>query len=381
MATASELAQSWLQSGGGKSSPGSDSASSNESLAAGPAEEMSPATDDQDTEVLAENSTVDDFLAESGDTPSDSSKSPKDAKAASNKEKPTSETSAKEVITVTDEKGQKRKVEIDFSDRERIRKAFSMESGARKWQAERDAALNTKKQAEAKLGEIQGNWNKLDEAYQQSGLEGMYDLVKGPGAFKQHVAKQVEKALFLQKASPAEREQLLAQEAQELSRQELDKLRKDNEDFKKQVVQEREVAETRSLESKIHPVFEKYRFADKLGDSNDEHIFDQMLWKTSMDRLEEAENAGVDVTPELIHKEFSEVAQRIRKRIGVQAEKKASKVIETKKREATENVQSKMMSGYKSGSLGQEARDLINNGNLTGLMKNWGKYGGLFQKK
>lgn len=380
MAGTSDLVQGWLNSGGKANSP----EQAEQALTSESPQDFSEATEDMDTEVRAENSTLEDMLPGEGeDTPSDSPEKDKSAaKASSDKSnKPSQETSTKEVITVTDEQGRKRKVEIDYSNKDRIKKAFSMEAGARKWQVERDNALGKAKVVESKLGEIQTNWNKLDDAYQAGGAEGLYDLIHGQGAFKQHVTKQVERAKFLENASPSEREKLLAQDAQEASRREVDKLRKDNEEFKKQVMSERETAETRSLESKIHPVFDKYRFADRLGDTGDEHIFDQMLWKTSMDRLEEHEQNGVEITPELVNKEFSEVAQRIRKRIGVQAEKKATKVIESKKREATENVQSKVMSGYKTGGVGKEARDLIDSGNLTGLLKNWGKYGGLFQNK
>jgi predicted ATPase with chaperone activity len=109
-------------------------------------------------------------------------------------------------------------------------------------------------------------------------------------------------------------------------------------------------------------------------------MFDEMLWNTALKRLEPYEEKGLDLTPELVEREFYNVSKALRSRIGLQAEKKASKAIEQKKREATENVQSKVMSGYKTEGAAQEARGLIDSNNLTGLLKNWGKYGSLFKK-
>lgn len=343
--------------------------------------EMSPATADSETEVRAEDSTVEDSLpGEHGDAPKDSSdaKQPvaKDAKQAN---QPTPE---REVITVTDEKGRRRKVEIDYSNRERIRKAFEMEAGARKWQAERDQASQKEKAVTGKLGEIESNWNLLEKAFSQGGVEGVVDLLEGrKGAYQDTMKKSWERQKFLESASPEEIKALNAQEAFEHQRRENERIRKENEDFKKQITSERETAELRSLESRVHPVFNKYRFADKLGDETDEHMFDEMLWNTALKRLEPYEEKGLDLSPELVEKEFAAVAKSLRSRIGVQAEKRASRTVEQKKQEATENVQAKVMSGYKTGGSAKEARDLIQSGNLTGLLKQWGKYGSLFNGK
>jgi flagellar hook protein FlgE len=332
----------------------------------------STALDDYGTDVKSEDSTQEDLLPGGEDTPPDSQEKAQ-AKADS---KPG--TSDKEIITVTDEQGNRKKVEIDYSNREALKKAVLLSNGARKWQAERDKAIESKKGIESELGQIKQDWATLDQAFQQ-GPEALFDLLSGrKGAFSEHIIKHNEKQEFLKYATPEELKALEAQERADRQAKELEELRKDNEKFKKQVMSEKEQAEEKALESKIHPVFSKYRFADKLGDAQDEHLFDKMLWTASMERLEQYEEQGLTVTPELIDKEFRAVASSIRKRINVQAEKKAGKVVEQKKREATENVQAKVMSGYKSGGTANEARDLMQKGDLTSLLKGWGKYGSLF---
>lgn len=342
----------------------------------------SQATADSELEVRSENSTQEGLLDGSDDTPQDSS-STVSKEASSTKPNATSKTpELKEVITVTDESGRKRKIEIDYSNKEATKKAHLLAAGARKWQAERDQALQGGKQFQAELQEVKSNWNTLESAYKQGGVEGLVDLLEGrQGAFRDQVRRETEKQKFLENASPEELRTHEAQEASKKQARELESIRRENAEFKKQVETERETAELRSLESKIHPSFSKYRFADKLGDADGEHMFDEMLWNTALKQLEPYEEKGIDISPELIEKTFSTVARSIRNRIGAQAEKKATRVVEQKKQEATENVQAKLMSGYKSDGRAQEARDLINNGNLTGLLKGWNKYGSLFGQK
>lgn len=335
----------------------------------------SEALEDYGTEAKSDDSTTEDLLPGSDDAQKADSKGKATAKADS---KPTT-SGEKEVITITDDKG-RRQVEIDYGNKEAIKKAFQFQYGARKWQAERDKALETSKKVESELSQIKSDWSKLDEAFQQ-GPEKLIDTLMGQGSFQQIMQKHLEKQEFLKTASPREIEAYQAKEQAEAQRMESEKLRKEYDEFKKQITSEKETAEERALQSTINPVFDKYRFAEKLGNTEDETMFDQMLWTTALQRLEPYEEKGIPLTAELVDKEFRAVASSLRNRINVQAEKKATKVVEQKKREATENVQSKVVSGYTSGGAAKEARDLIQKGDLTSLIKGWGKYGSLFNKK
>lgn len=314
--------------------------------------------------------------SENGDTPEDSQKTAK-AKAASKSEIPN-----KEVVVITDDKG-RRKVEVDFSNKEQLTKYVQMAFGARKWQAERDQALQARKQVEAEHGDLKKNWASLESAWSEKGEEGLFDLLRGkPGAYQEMISKQIERRDFLKHATPEEKEALQARENAEAHKRELEKIRKENEDFRKQMSEEREKADLRSMESQVHPVFDKYRFAGRLDDAQDEQIFDTMLWNTAIDRLTDYENQGHQISRELIDREFRSVSATLNKRIGAQAQNQVKKVIDQKKREATENVQAKVMSGYKTpNGTAKEARDMLSNGNLQGIFKQWGKYGQLFGSK
>lgn len=336
---------------------------------------VSPAQDSYESSVASHESTVDDFSKESGDTPPDSPET-ENAVASADAQKATQKTpGTKEVITITDEKG-RRKIEVDYSDKASIKKAYEMASAARKWQADRDRAIKSSKALEAEAAKVKSDFAILDEAFKRGGAEEVVDLLSGrKGAFAEQVKKQLERAKFLERASPEEVEALTQRELAERQTRENAQLRRDNEEFKKQMLSTQEATELRAVESKVNPVFDKYRFADKLGDADDEHMFDEMLWTTALKRLEPYEEQGLEITSELAEREFAAVARSIRKRIGVQAEKKAGRAIDQKKQEATENIQSNLKSGYKSQN--NKAQDYLNRGDTSGLIRNWGSlFGG-----
>jgi hypothetical protein len=285
----------------------------------------------------------------------------------------------KESIVVTDDKG-KRKIEVDFNNKEQLKKYVQMAHGARKWQAERDQALTKAKEVETKYSDLRSNWDVLEQTYQADGIAGLVDLLEGrQGAFNEWEKSRLDRYEMLKKASPAERELFEAKEREITRQREIERIRKENEEFRTKVSQEREQAELKSLESSVHPVFDRYRFADKLGDSDTEQMFDEMLWTSALKRLEPYEDKGVPLTSDLIEREFKAVAVALRKRINVQADKKAAKVVEQRKKEATENVQAAVSSGYKTPSVAREAEDLIKGGNIAGLFKGWGKYSKAFK--
>lgn len=317
----------------------------------------------------------DDNSADSTDT--GASKEP----ASSDRKQPPQKTPGeKETITISDEKG-RRKVEVDWSNKDQLRKYVQMAHGARKWQAERDQARQETTQVRTQVAEMKGNWDALEGAFQKTGVAGVVDLLDGrAGAFDSWLKKQIDRHEYIRDASPEEKMALESREKADKSTRELERIRKENEEFRQQMMQEREKSELHSIESRVNPVFDKYRFADKLGDASDEHMFDEMLWTSAMKRLEPYEEQGVVLTPELIEKEFRSVATAIRKRISLQGDKKAAKVVEQKKQEATENVQAKVRSGYKQEGSAKEARDLIESRDLKGLLQGWKTYGKLFNK-
>ena len=331
--------------------------------------------DDDESAVTAGESIVD--SDESELSVSDDTSGDKETGSAEPTAKSSSST-GKESITVTDDKG-KRKVEIDWNNKEQLKKYVQMAHGARKWQAERDQALSAKKELEGKISSLSSNWETLESAYQSKGVAGLVDLLEGrQGAFDEWEKSRIDRYNFLQKASPEQRELLAAKESEASRQSELERIRRENEEFRKSISAEREAAETKALEGTVHPVFDRYRFADKLGDADTENMFDEMLWTSALKRLEPYEEKGIPLSQDLVEKEFKAVAVALRKRINVQAEKKAAKAVEQKKQEATENAQAAVASGYRSSDINKQAMDLAKQGNIGAIFKNWNKFKGSF---
>jgi molybdopterin converting factor small subunit len=136
----------------------------------------------------------------------------------------------------------------------------------------------------------------------------------------------------------------------------------------------KEEAELKSLESKIHPAFNQYRFAGKLGDADAEHHLDEMLWTKALSNLEQYD----EVTHEAIVKEFSAVAKTLDKVINKKVESKTKEVSKERKRNAKTTAQMQQVRGYVDSDLKKEAATKIRSGNLTDILKNWDRFGKLF---
>lgn len=373
-----------IRNAAGALSSGKSVDSNSSLLSSGDPTPATGVTIDEGTWATGQESTQDDLLPGSAD-PSNSQDSDESADTHSGSADEKSTPGAKETITVTDSSGRRRQVEVDFADRAAVRKAFEMQHGARKWQAERDQARKELEAVRAQLEpttQVQKNWDTLESAWQRKGMEGVIDLLQGQaGAFQQWQKKVIDRHEYMRNASPEERQALESRERADESKREVQRIQRENAEFRKQMAAEREQADMAALESRVHPVFDKYRFSEKLGNADNEHMFDEMLWNTALKRLEPYEDKGLPITPELIDREFRNVASAIRKQIGQQADRKASTAVKQQTRAATENVQSAVKSGYKTtGGAAQEARALIEGRNLTGLLSNWKKYGGLFNK-
>jgi hypothetical protein len=341
---------------------------------------------DSDTDSVVDQDEYDDsteFQFGSDDTPTDpqpdatAEVSPSETTV----EKPAGASSSKEFITVTDETGRRKKVEVDYSDKASIKKHIEMSYGARKWQADRDYQASLVRKAQEENSKLQGNWDLLNKAYTDKGIAGLVDLLAGrEGAYSEHEKKLIDKHEFLKKASPEQVEQLrLREENERLSRLREQDLA-ENKKFREKMDQDRAAAEEAQLRGRVGPIFDKYRFAGKLGDEYDEALFDKMLWNTVSDNLKPYEERGLELTEEILDREFREVAETVRRRMQVSTEKKVAKAIEQKKKESTENVQSTIKSGYRNAG-SREVQDLLNQGNTASLLKNFNKIGKYFQPK
>lgn len=374
MSFVGKLGQAAAAANSAPSSSGSSGAETTDTSVASTGD-VESVTDTDEYSVRADESTSGDENLPVGDEDTQGASSETNPLSAKSGKEAAQKTSAKEVITVTDEQGRRRRLEIDYSDRAKIRRAHELAAGARKWQAERDQALGREKELTGRVS----SYDLMEKAWAERGEEGVVDLLAGrKGAYQERIQRQMERAKFLANASPEEVQALKDREEGEANRKRIEAQEKRTQELEKKLVEKEEAFEMRALESQVHPVFHKHRFAGRLGNEAQEQMLDEMLWNTTLKRLEPYDEQGI-LSPELFEREFAAASRNIRQLIGNQADKKVARTVAQKKQEATENVQAKVMSGYSAGGEAKEARDLVNSGNTRGLLKNWSKMGKYFK--
>lgn len=340
------------------------------------------------------DSALDALLADAGETEGDEGETESLSQSDSSEEDldgdEPSEISGKksgtvEELVVTDDKGRRKKVAVDFNDRKKMRqyvqKAHGAEAGMRKFQAERDQARKQNSELEGKLTEVTSRWDALEKAYQSDGIKGLVSLLDGENGYSEFERGIIERYEARRNASPEQLELLDARDREAARAREIERIRRENEEFRKSIEQQREAAEMAALESQIHPVYDKYNFSGKLGNADDEALFNDMLWNTAMRKLEPYEEEGLEITSEMVDKAFGDTANAIRRRIRANADKRARSSVAKKKQEAAEVAERTVQGGVRSNSAAREARDLIRGGNITDVLRNWGKYGSVFGKK
>lgn len=276
---------------------------------------------------------------------------------------------ATEDLYVTLENGRRAKITADYQDRSKIKKAYEMAAGMRKFQAERDQERQRTKELNSKMEELKGTWDKLETAYQSGGIEGLIDLLEGkPGASKEYIAKRLEQERLREAMSPAERAQLDMQERLELDRRQREQQERTQRmelDKMQQRLAEADEKETRAL---ITPSFEKHRFKGKLGDPVAEHHFDQAVWMQALSNLEQLDEA--DLTPDTIDREFARVSSAFARVAKQQAAKATKQAVETKKQEAKTQAAVSAMQGMNTP--GNKEKDLTKrlwSGDTAGVLK------------
>jgi hypothetical protein len=270
-------------------------------------------------------------------------------------------------IKITDDKGQ-RKVKVDFSDKDKLTKYVQLAYGARKWQKERD---EVKKQLDEKVQ----MWDKFEAAWKQ-GYKGLINTLEGSGdAFDKLVTAEIERRQALEDMSPVERRNMEVEERIRQQQLESDKLKSTYEKKLEEISKKESEAETKELQSKINPSFERYRFAGKLGNEVAEHEFDTMLWERTLARLEKLPET-TQITQAVIDKEFRAVASLMSGHLKGQAEKEVKKSIETKKTVAANKVQAAAKRGVTPKAGIDEVKESLRAGNMTEALTKFFKSGG-----
>ena len=303
---------------------------------------------------------------------SDSEDSQEDSKEATAEK----ESGDIEELVVTGDKG-RRKVKVDFSDRDKLKKHVQLAYGARKWQKERDDARSQLSSVREEFDSLKSDWEKLEAAYESKGVAGLVNLLEGrDGAYEEFRKQELEREQRFQSMSDDERAAYDRDQELEKERQRSQQLQDEYDRKLKEIQEQQDVASMRALESKIHPSFDRYRFKGKLGDSIAETEFDEMLWNRALSSLEKIGDENVELTQGMIDKEFRRIANTIKKHLNSQVDKTLKKTISKKKQDAAKKVKATVSKSMKSSQEVESFRNSMKSGNFVDGLTSFFKAGG-----
>ena len=271
-----------------------------------------------------------------------------------------------EEVLVKGPDGRVEKLKIDYSDKASIKDAFMKMNGMRKFQKERDLARQKQKDIQKEHTGLQDSMTKLEAAWKQSGVRGVVELLEGsPEAWTDAVEKELTHREYLANLSPEDKYKYDITQERQVADTKRTELEEKYQALLDQTKQAQETTELKSLESKLHPSFDRHRFAGKLGDSVAEHQYDQAVWDQVTKRLSEFPD-DIELTTSLIDKEFKTVAGNFRKLLKVQTEKAVKTTINKKKAEASQRVQVAAKKGLRGTSDRRDFVDKIKGGDIKG---------------
>ena len=253
-----------------------------------------------------------------------------------------------------------KRVKVDFNNREHIKRVYSMAAGARKWQSERDTAIRERDETQAEYEKLQETWNALEAVKDDDSA--LYELMTGR-TLEDRFEEWAKERTAMSRMS--ESELTAYQTVKEKEKELRDRERRMAEvESKLEKAREREsAAERHNQQALVNPIFERHRFAGKLGDSDAEYRLDKMLWTQVVNNLQSLEN----VNTETIEKEFKQVAEDVRRVVKIQSEKETKKVVRNKKKKAAKDAADRATNKDKIGE--KELNKALSARDYTGIIE------------
>lgn len=264
--------------------------------------------------------------------------------------------------------GKRQAIKIDYTDRESIKQAFLKAAGMRKFQLERDKVTQEHKKFQGDFEKLKKDMDVLEDVYSKQGVKGLISKLGGDAELKKLVDDELRHREYMQSLTPQEKSTLEFKQREEETNKKLADTEARFKQLADQIASKEDQATTRSLESRLHPAFDRYRFSGKLGDDMVEHQLDETVWNQATKRLAEYPD-DVELTQAIVDKEFRAVAQNLQKVITVQAEKKVQKTVDKKKSEAAQAAQVVAKKGLSTGGAAKEKFvDSIKSGDIMGAL-------------
>lgn len=263
--------------------------------------------------------------------------------------------------------GKRQSIKIDYENKEAIKQAHLKAAGMRKFQAERDQERKSSQQLKAELDKFKSDFEKLESLY-KNGAKSLFMGLGGEEEWNKAVDAELKQRQYIASLTPEERYRVDLQKQNEVAQKQKSEVETKYQKMLETLEQKEDLATQKSLESKLHPSFDRYRFAGKLADPVVEHQLDETIWNQVTRKLAEYPD-HVELSQALIDKEFRTVSQNLQKVINVQAEKKVTQTVEKKKVEAAKTAQFVAKKGLANTGEKDKFIENVRSGNIVDAMK------------
>jgi hypothetical protein len=261
-----------------------------------------------------------------------------------------------------------RRVKIDYSDKEQIKKYAKMAGGMRKFQAERDQLKTKLETIQPEYEELKNTWGSIESAFAKEGIEGVVRVIAGDeAAFQKWEEDRYNRRRAKEDASPAELERIELEEKLAFERKQRERIENETKAEREKREAEGERQEVQKYQNLMTPAFNKWRFTGKLGDSKLEADIDSMVWEKARVALGELDES-IDLTPRVVEREFKRAANSFRRFVDTETKKKVSSAIQSKKKAAQESAQMVASNGFNAPSNEQQARELLKGGDMKSAL-------------
>jgi len=258
-----------------------------------------------------------------------------------------------------------KKIKVDFTDREKTKKAYQMAAGMRKAFSEKDEAVKGRDEYKSKYEENQKTIDGIDALMEAQDYDAGFKIMFNK-SLEDVIEERIAENDRLSKLSPAEIDAYKSKREVDRRRSELDKREKALSDRETKATDDLSASDLNKQQTMLNSAFDKHRFAGKFGSDAQakkrEHTVDQMLWRTVTDNL----SALGNVDQETVEKTVREAAESLSEIINVQATKKKQEVKKTEKNVAKKKAKEAAFDKNSTGDLAKK-KDLqskVRSGNL-----------------
>lgn len=267
-------------------------------------------------------------------------------------------------------------IEIDFSNREELKRQISMAYGARKWQNERDLAQKKLKEMEPDYKDATETRDAIVGAFKQKGFKGLVNLLlQDETGYDKLLDMEVQKRQAYTTATPELKAKMDAEARyEELLRQmqfkeEQNKLEQEKlTERQQQIAAEKQAVAEQSFTTMASTALQMNTFKGKLGDAELESRLDDSVWSSVRKALSQLPD-DMDITQELLNSMVSKEVALFNKGLGRKVEADVKQSVEKTKQASANKLATAAQQGMGKNGNADKFADSLNKGDTASAVR------------